>query len=283
MPLIQINNLTFTYPAATLAALNNISFTIEPGKMVAIVGLNNSGKSTLCHALTGVIPHFYHGNFLGNVTFDDLDTKTMTINEIARDVGFVTQIPANQLSGVRYTVFEEIAFSLENRGISRPEILKKTNEALALTGLADFSTRSPYQLSGGQQQKLALATVLATSPATLVLDEPTTFLDPQGRKDVFDILVQLKEQGTTIFIAEQHLEWVAEYADQVIVLAAGSLVLAGTPSKVLTDPAVKEFGMEWNRYTEVASLAQAKGTWPKQKPLPLTFAETIADLQSLRK
>ena len=250
--------------------------------MVALVGLNNSGKSTLCHALTGVIPHFYHGTFSGEVTLDGTNTSGMTIHEIAGDVGLVTQIPANQLSGVRYTVFEEIAFSLENRGISRSEIKKSTDEALALTGLSDFATRSPYQLSGGQQQKLALATVLATSPSILVLDEPTTFLDPQGRKDVFDILVTLKEQGTTIIIAEQQLEWIAEYADQVIVLEEGSAVLSGAPQTILTDPAIKECGMEWSRYTEVARLAQDRGMWPEEKQLPLTFGETTAGFQSLK-
>lgn len=180
MPALEVSHLTFTYPTATKPSLKDVSFRAEAGELVAVIGANNSGKSTLCYALAGVIPNFYRGSFTGSVVAGTLNTIEWTLSELAQTVGLVMQIPANQLSGVRYSVFEEVAFGLENLGVSRPEIIDRVTAVLAATGLSTLRNRSPYHLSGGQQQKLALAAVLAMSPAILVLDEPTTFLDPEG-------------------------------------------------------------------------------------------------------
>ena len=276
MPALEVSHLTFTYPTATRPSLTDLSFTVEAGELVALVGANNSGKSTLCYALSGVVPNFYRGRFAGSVVAGTMNTTESTISDLAQKVGLVMQIPANQLSGVRYTVFEEVAFGLENLGVSRAEISKRVTAVLALTGLSNLGDRSPYQLSGGQQQKLALAAVLAMSPAILVLDEPTTFLDPEGALKVFDILLELKQQGKTIIIAEQRLEWVAEYTDRVFILANGELVLSGTPEEVLTSNIIKEIGLDWMPYTKTAELANQMGLWEKDRPLPSTFAATVS-------
>jgi energy-coupling factor transporter ATP-binding protein EcfA2 len=276
MPALKVAHLTFTYPTATRPSLTDLSFTVEAGELVAVVGANNSGKSTLCYALSGVVPNFYRGRFAGSVVAGTMNTTEWTISDLAQKVGLVMQIPANQLSAVRYTVFEEVAFGLENLGISRPEIIKRVTAVLAVTGLSDLRDRSPYQLSGGQQQKLALAAVLAMSPSILVLDEPTTFLDPEAARKVFDILLELKRQGKTIIIAEQRLEWVAGYADRVFVLANGELVLSGTPEEVLTSKKIKEIGLDWMPYTKTAELASQTGLWDSDRPLPSTFAATVS-------
>jgi energy-coupling factor transport system ATP-binding protein len=276
MPALEVSHLTFTYPTATRPSLAELSFSVEAGELVAVVGANNSGKSTLCYALSGVVPNFYRGRFAGSVMAGTMNTTEWTISELAQQVGLVMQIPANQLSGVRYTVFEEVAFGLENLGVSRSGIIEKVSAVLAVTGLSDLGDRSPYQLSGGQQQKLALASVLAMSPAILVLDEPTTFLDPEGARKVFDILLELKQQGKTIIIAEQRLEWVAECADRVFVLASGELALSGTPEEVLTSPKINKIGLDWMPYTKSAKLAIQMGLWERDRQLPSTFAATIS-------
>lgn len=276
MPALEVSHLTFTYPTATGPSLTDLSLTVEAGELVALVGANNSGKSTLCYALSGVVPNFYRGWFTGSVIAGTMYTTDWTISDLAQKVGLVMQIPANQLSGVRYTVFEEVAFGLENQGKSRSEIIERVTAVLAVTGLSDLGDRSPYQLSGGQQQKLALAAVLAMSPSILVLDEPTTFLDPEGARKVFGILLQLKQQGKTIIIAEQRLEWVAEYADRVFVLANGELVMSGTPEEVLTSKIIKEIGLDWMPYTKAAELASQRGPWDSDRPLPSTFAATVS-------
>jgi energy-coupling factor transporter ATP-binding protein EcfA2 len=173
-------------------------------------------------------------------------------------------------------VFEEVAFGLENLGVSRPDIIERVAAVLTVTGLSHLGDRSPYQLSGGQQQKLALSAVLAMSPSILVLDEPTTFLDPEGARDVFDILLELKQQGKAIIIAEQRLEWIAEYCDRVFVLADGELVLSGTPEEVLTSRKIKETGLDWMPYTKSAELAGQMGHWERGRQLPSTFAAAVS-------
>lgn len=273
---LEISHLTFTHTTATKPSLKDISFSAQSGELVAVVGANNSGKSTLCYALSGVIPNFYHGSFDGSVVIETMNTTEHTISELAQKVGLVIQNPANQLSGVRYTVFEEIAFGLENQGVNRSEIIKRVRTVLTETGLSDLSDRSPYQLSGGQQQKLALASVLAMSPSILILDEPTTFLDPNGGRKVFDILQELKNQGKTIIITEQRLEWVAEYADRVLVLVNGELVLSGRPEEVLVNKKIKEIGLDWMPYTRSAELAKQLGLWERERQLPSTFEATVS-------
>ncbi len=275
MPALSLSHLTFSYPDAARPALADISFQVEKGEMVAVVGANRSGKSTLCYAIAGVVPHFYHGEFRGQVQVGEKTTSEYTVAQLARSVGLVLQIPGNQLSGVRSTVFEEVAFGLENMGVKREEIYERVMGVLELTGLESFSSRSPYHLSGGEQQRLALAAVLAISPDILALDEPTTFLDPDGTRQIYEILHQLRRQGKTVIIAEQRLEWIALYADRVIVLDSGRMVLQGSPAKVLTDPKLWEAGLEWMPYTEAAVLGKKQGVWAEERDLPVSFADAV--------
>lgn len=280
---LETELLTYQYPASDKPALHEVSIKIPPGEFVAVIGANNSGKSTLCYAIAGVVPHLYHGKMEGRVLIDGSDNKNKTVSEIARHVGLVLQAPGSQMSGVRYTVFEEVAFGLENRGVAREQMQERVETVLALIGLENYATHSPFHLSGGQQQRLALATVLAVDPAILVLDEPTTFLDPQGAKLVFDILRQLQQQGKTIVITEQRLDQIAEYADRVLAFDKGHLVMDGIPRKVLTSPVMHSINLNWTRYTQVADLARRKGLWTIDLPLPASLSETVDELSHCRK
>ncbi|WP_245577215.1 energy-coupling factor ABC transporter ATP-binding protein [Maridesulfovibrio zosterae] len=276
--MLKIENLTYTYADSNTKSLDSISMQVEEGEFVAVIGANNSGKSTLCNAIAGVIPHLYHGEISGKVWVQDKDSFKMSVSEIAMSVGLVMQDPVRQLSGVRYTVFEEVAFSLENRGVERSKMKEQVDNVLNMIGLAELSDRPPYQLSGGQQQKVALASVMACDPSILVLDEATTFLDPQGVLQIFEIMLRLKKNGKTIVMADQHLEWVAKYADRVVVMNSGKIVMQGTPAEVLTSPLIKEIGLDWTRYTHVASLAKTIGIWSNASGLGITFEEVVDGL-----
>ena len=276
MHCFEISSLTYRYPTAQRPALKNISLAISEGECVALMGANNSGKTTLCYALSGIVPLYHRGEFSGSVRVRGLETVHQTISSLSRHVGLVLQHPTHQLSGIRYTVFEEIAFGLENLGIPRDNILKNVTETLSLVGLSEEGDRSPLELSGGQQQRLAIAAVLAASPDILVLDEPTTFLDPQGVQDIFELLLKLKRKGKTIIFAEQKIEWIAEYADRIIALADGKIILSGSPAEVLTSPILQKIGLDWSRYTKAADLAKQRQLWPDSRPLPITFSKAVA-------
>jgi energy-coupling factor transport system ATP-binding protein len=158
---IQIKNLTYTYPATKKPALINVNLQVPKGQFLGVIGANRAGKSSLAYALAGVIPHLYQGEFSGAVHVNGHDTREHSVGELVRQVGLVLQHPTHQLSGARYTVFEEVAFGLENIGVAREEMQTRVDNALAQVGLSNFAERSPYQLSGGQQQRLMIAAILA--------------------------------------------------------------------------------------------------------------------------
>ncbi|WP_432734568.1 energy-coupling factor ABC transporter ATP-binding protein [Maridesulfovibrio sp. FT414] len=278
MPLIEIDNFSYSYPGAVRPALKDLSLRVRKGEFVAVIGANNSGKSSLCYALTGVIPQLFHGKAQGSVRVCGNSSADLSLAELALSVAFVMQKPANQLCGVRFTVAEEVAFSLENQGVPRDDILRRVNSALSMTGLSDLAGRSPHHLSGGQLQRVAIASALVCDAPVLVLDEPTTYLDPKGVQDVFEILSRLKEDGRTIVLAEQRLESIAEHADRVLALHEGAIVMDGTPDEVLSAPLLKDIGLDWTRYTRVSELALKNCLWRNGCGLATTFTQTVRGL-----
>ena len=276
--MIAVNDFSFTHPGATHAALRNVKLEIAQGKFVAIAGANRAGKTTLCHALTGVIPHLVHGAGQGDIHIEGKDTATMDISTLSGMVSFVMQNPAHMLSGIRFTVEEEIAFALENHGMPLDQIKMRVKNAMQQTNILHLAKSSPLHLSGGQLQKVAFASAVASTASLLVLDEPTIFLDPQSTQETFTTLRQLGDEGKTIVIAEQRLENIAEYADRIVVMHNGSIVLDGTPSEVLTSPLLESTGLEWTRYTRVSNLAQKRTLWENGAPLSVTLGQTIAGL-----
>jgi energy-coupling factor transporter ATP-binding protein EcfA2 len=277
---ISLEDLTYTYPAAKTPALDGVTLAIEEGTFTAIIGRNNAGKTSLCYALAGIIPHLYGGNMAGRVLVDGLDTRESDVADLALRVGLVMQNPASQFSGARFTVFEEVAFGLENRGVARDLMAERVERALRLAGIGDLGGRSPAHLSGGQQQKVALASVLVSDPDVLVLDEPTTFLDPSGAVRVFETLDGLCREGRTVILAEHRLEWVARFADRVVVLDHGRVVLDGPPAEVLASSELTGTGLSGNRYTEVARLAREIGMWDEDRPPAVTLEHAVAGLKA---
>lgn len=280
MAAIEVSSLTYTYPGASSPALKDVTFQVETGQLLAVIGANGAGKSSLCLALAGLIPTLFQGQMLGTVTVGEMDTRQHSPGQFAGQVGLVLQNPANQLSGMRYTVYEEVAFGLENLGVSRVEMPSRIEHALQQVGLADLRERSPYTLSSGQQQRLALASILVLQPAVLLLDEPTAMLDPQGCQAVFEIVQTLVRAGTTVVIVEHHLEWIARYADRALALAGGEVILDGPPGEILVSPLLRQAGVGRLRYTQAAHWGQERGLWAVEYPLPVTLEQAVRGFQN---
>ena len=288
-PLIEIESLAFTYAGASVPALEDISLRIGAGEFVALAGVNNAGKSTLCMALAGVVPHLLPGAMQGRVCICGHDTAALKVADVAAHMAFVMPKPEQQLSGVRFTVREEVAFGLENMGVEPGEMLRRVHEALRLTGLEAMADHSPHHLSGGQLQRLMLAAALAGQTPVLVLDEPTTFLDPAGERSVLGMLRRLCDAGRTIVLAGQRLDAVAEYADRVVALHGGRLVMDGPPREVLASSLIPEIGLDWPRCTRVFLLARERGFWDvgaslndiSERPPAITIEETLEGLRGI--
>lgn len=273
MAIIDIEGLTYTYPATDHPVLKDISLQIEEGEFLSIVGPNGAGKSTLCYTLSGFVPHFFQGDLQGKVIVAGLDSSQSRLSDWALNVGLVFQNPFNQISGSKFTVYEEIAFGLENLGIPRKEMLPRVEKAMELTGISDLAERSPYSLSGGQQQRVALTSILVMEPNVLVLDEPTSQLDPIGTREVFQVIKDMSQRGMTVIMAEHKIEWVAEFADRVIALHEGEILIQGSPREVLTSPLLPGKGAGISRYTSVARQAASAGLWPEDETLPVTLKQ----------
>ncbi|HEX9797125.1 MAG TPA: ABC transporter ATP-binding protein [Anaerolineales bacterium] len=274
--MIELENVNYRYPASQQPALADITLQIKAGEFVAVVGANGAGKSTLLYALAGFVPHFYGGDFDGRLRVLGHDVAADGPASVVGQVGLVFQDPFNQISGARFTVREEIAFGLENLNVARAQMDERIDRALALAGLEGLGDRSPFALSGGQQQRLALASIVVMEPELLVLDEPTSQLDPVGTRQVFEALDRLTgERGTTIVIAEHKLEWVAAFADRVVVLDDGRIVEDAPPDQALVADETTRPGLGQTRYTRAGRLARQRGLIPADRPLPVTLSQAI--------
>jgi energy-coupling factor transport system ATP-binding protein len=272
MAIVDLNNVTYQYPLTDSPALQNVNLQVNEEEFVAVIGPNGAGKSTLCYTIAGFVPHFFKGELTGTVGVAGMESGKSSLHEWVLNVGLAFQNPFNQISGAKYTVFEEIAFGLENIGIPREEMQTRVEEAMKLTGISDLADRSPYSLSGGQQQRVALTSILVMQPKVLVLDEPTSQMDPIGTREVFGVIRNMAERGMTVILTEHKVEWIAQFADRVIALKDGQILLDATPSEVLTSPLLPENGFGVSRYTSVARKAQELGLW-KRETLPVTLDE----------
>jgi energy-coupling factor transport system ATP-binding protein len=252
MAVLELKDVTFKYQLAKETILENISLSIEKGEFVALVGRNGVGKTTLCSIMRGLIPTFHTGTMSGQVLLNGVDISEMSIGDLALHIGFVFQNPFVQVSGVKQTVFEEVAYGLENLGVERSEIIRRVDEMLIQLNIEHLRSKHPMQLSGGQSQRVALASVLVMDPGILIIDEPTSQLDPQGTEEVFETIRLLKKRKKTIILVEHKVDWVAEYADRVIVINDKHIVKDASASEVFGDPMLLETG---NNLPQVALLS----------------------------
>ena len=261
----ELEKLKYRYPLTETNALDDVSFTISEGEFIGIVGENNAGKSTLCQALVGLVPHFYKGLYDGKVMICGKNVRESSVSERSENVGLAFQNPFTQVTGAKVTVYEEVAFGLENLGIPRDEMEKRVTEALELLGISEYRDRNPFDLSGGQMQRVALAGVIAMKPDVIILDEPTSQLDPKGSEEVFQAVQQLSEKGMTIIMVEHKMEKIAAYSDRVMLLSNGKVVDFATPHEIFSREDIHYYGVIEPVYTQVAKglgLTLENGLYP---------------------
>lgn len=235
MGYIELRDVTYTYPLMKKPALKGITADFEKGKFYGIIGENAGGKTTLCNLLRGLVPHFYKGKLEGEATIGGEDIRSLDIDLLSTKIGYIFQNPFTQISGVRKTVFEEIALGLENLGMPKKQMIEKVLEIAKLVDIEALLQNNPNALSGGQRQRVAFASVIAMDTDMFVIDEPTSQLDPEGTAAIFEIIHKLKEQGKTIVLVEHKVDLLAEYADEMLVLHKGELIAKGKTEEVLTD------------------------------------------------
>lgn len=230
--MIEIRDLSFTYRESSQPTVRNINLSIPDGQFVGITGAAGSGKSTLTYAFNGIIPHCYPGEFYGAVLIDGHDTVDTSLTDISRLVGSVCQDIDSQM--VSSVVEDELLYGLENYAIPKEEVEPRLEEALRAMGIEDLRDRAIASLSGGQKQKVAVASILALRPKVLVLDEPTAELDPASSQAVFELLRRYaREHGTTVIVVEQKIALLSEYADRLIIVKEGQLLFDDSPAAVL--------------------------------------------------
>jgi energy-coupling factor transporter ATP-binding protein EcfA2 len=239
---IEISHLSFTYAGSTAKVLDDVSLSVPRGGFIGVVGPSGCGKTTLARCLNGLIPHFHPGQMAGRVTVDGWDTQEHAAHELAQKVGLVFQNPENQL--VAPNVEREIAFGPENLALARTEIRRRVERLLKSIRLTPLREKAPYELSGGEQQQVAIAATLALQPTILVLDEPTSNLDPLSAFEVLQLLHQLnQDRQLTIVLIEHRLELVVPLVSELVVLDAGRVIAKGSPSQVLVQKAVANAGV----------------------------------------
>jgi energy-coupling factor transport system ATP-binding protein len=265
----------YAYPDTDEEVLRGIDLTVDAGQVVGVVGASGAGKTTLAKTISGFIPHSEGGDLSGTVEVDGINVRASTLADVVSRVGMVTQNPFNQISGAKYTVREEIAFGLENLGVPRDEMIERVAGIVELLGIGELVDRSPYALSGGQQQLVAIASMMVMRPRVLVMDEPTSQLDPSGSRLVFDIMESLADDGTAIIVFEHKLELLREHATMLHVLAGGVIARSGPPREVLSDPRTEEWAVGSTRFTRAARRAVEQGLLTKGTELPVSLPDAM--------
>jgi len=258
---LAFDGVSYAYEEAPRESVSDVDLTVAEGEWLGVTGPTNAGKSTLCLLAMGLAPHFFGGRLKGKLTVLGRETREVDVIHRSAEVGLLFQNPFTQISGARERVDDEVAFGPECHGVERAELEQRVEEAMKLVGIADLAARHPLDLSGGQLQRLALAGLLAMRPRLLLLDEPTSQLDPAGTTAIFDVLAGLHARGTTIVLVEHRLEILCELCPRVAVMAGGRVLADGEPADVFNRDAVQErAGMPV--FTRIARDAGLPRPWP---------------------
>jgi energy-coupling factor transport system ATP-binding protein len=273
--MIEINNFSFFYPASTKKALNAINLNIERGDFVLISGPTGSGKTTLCLSIAGIMHHFNDGIKEGKICLEDKEImEYQHYSEISKKLGILFDDVEAQL--ILTTVEEEIQFGLENRGFDKSRIESILEETLNTLDIAKLRKKAPHELSGGQKQRVALASILALDPEIIILDEPTSELDPMYTKKFFKILSDLNKTGKTIIVVENKLDELLPLVNKMIVLKEGNIIVQGSPDKILHNVEAREL-IELPQYAKMAILLEKEGIPIKKIPYSLEETRKLVD------
>lgn len=279
MSVITVEKLRYRYPHAKELALDGLDFSVEKGEFIGIIGENGAGKSTLSQALMGLVPQFYKGAYGGTVMVDGIEAGRTPVAQLCGHVGLVFQNPFNQLSGAKDNVYEEVAFGMQNLGVPAEEMKNRVEEALKLLDIWQYRDRNPFDLSGGQMQRVAIASVLVMRPDVMILDEPTSQLDPEGSDEVFKAVETLTGSGITILMIEQKIEKLAAYCDRILLLHKGKQIAFDTPQKVFSMSDLNDYGIQAPAFTRIC---KAEGVTLADGTYPVTVEEAAGVLREKR-
>ena len=263
--MLILDGVSYRYAGAARPALHDVALTLGDRDVIGLAGRSEAGKTTLCLVASGLAPRTIGGTLTGRLLLDGEDAAPMAIHELAGRIGIAFASPATQLSGIAGTVYEEVAFGPMNLGVPRAEVIERTGEALAALRIEDLASRDPTRLSGGQQQLVSIAGLLALRPKHLILDEPTAQLDPHGTRLVGDALARLAAEGASILIAEQKLDLLATLCSRVLVLDGGRVAMEGPTASVLADDRLPELGLRPPAAVRVERAAIESGVSPSQR------------------
>ena len=265
---IEFQDVSYAYPLTKKAAVRHLNCKLEKGKCYGVIGPNASGKTTFCNLMRGLCPKFYGGILKGNVLVEG--------KNLVR-IGYVFQDPFAQVSGIKETVFEEIGMGLENTGVEQEEMIRRILEIAKVVKVDTLLQKNPLALSGGQCQRVAFASVLALDSDIIVIDEPTSQLDPDGTMDVFEIIGALKRQGKTVIIAEHKVDLLAEYCDEIIAMAEGTIIAQGTVREVFQLQILREKKVRIPQVVTLALLLEEKKK--ALSSIPVNEREAVAMLK----
>lgn len=277
--MIELKNISFKYELQEEKTLKDINLHVKEGEFIGLIGKNGAGKTTLCSIIRGIIPDFVQGDISGDIVIDSKNINDIERGEMAELVGFVFQNPFSQISGIKDTVFEEIAYGLENLGVEREEMKRRVKNVIELLNIEDLQDKNPLELSGGQSQRVAIASIIVMNPKILIFDEPTSQLDPLGTEEIFDILKLLKKEHKTIILVEHKIDLIAEYADRVVVLDEGEIVYDDETHKVLSNEKIEDHNVSMPIVSQLAyRLKEEKAGIFKN--IPITLEECKRELEA---
>lgn len=275
--MIDFEHVTFQYEKSERPALKDLTLHINKGEFVGMIGTSGAGKTTFAHCLNGIVPHFYKGDFYGAVKVAGMDTIENPPEKLCLTVGAVFQDIDSQM--VASVVEDEILFGMENFGVAHEEIGGRLDEVLSLLHITELRKRQISTLSGGQKQKVAIASILALRPDVIVLDEPTGELDPESSLDIFRILKKLnQEQNMTVIVIEQKIMLLCEFVDRLLVLEEGVLRLDGTPREIVAKvELLKQLGINLPRVSELSFELKKEGLYDGEIALNVEEAQKMVE------
>ena len=276
MSLITFNNFHFRYKKNKEYQLNNINLKIDVNKFILLCGETGSGKTTLIRSMNGLIPQFYPGYYKGNVIVNEKDTSETPIAELARDVGIVFQNPENQL--IAMDVENEIAFGMENLGFPKEKMIEKLNNITRTMEIEHLLDKAPFELSGGEEQRVAIASILVLEPKILILDEPLSSLDPYMAEKIIFLLKKIQiETNTTIIISEHRMDLILPVVDEIILMSNGSVLEHDTKEKIINGKTFQDLNL--NKPIIYSIFSQLKKENLFKEKIPASISEAIDYVQ----
>lgn len=279
MNLIKFNNFSYRYKGNEEYALNSINLEIQENKFILLAGETGSGKTSLIRCINGLIPQFYAGFYKGSVEIAGQDTVETSIANLSTNVGIVFQNPENQL--IAMTVENEIVFGMENLGISRDEMIKRMDESVKLTEIEHLLYKAPFELSGGEQQRVAIASILVLKPQILILDEPTALLDPYMARKILSLLKKIQtERNITIIISEHRMDLILPLVDEIIMMKEGLIIGHDVKDKIINGDDFKKLAI--NHPVIYSIFNELKKERLLSRNIPVSIPEAIKYLNKFK-